>query len=939
MNERPSLLRQAVAGIASAAFSLVLWTIWLALVLLLAVQIYIASTNELTVPGFVLQRLEQRLAASGVRAQFASTSLDPTGSLLAENVRLSLPNFPDPIITARAVYVRLNPWMLSVGRVEPREIRITGATFTVPAMLTPSGAPEQLVHSLDATLRLGDRELVVEQFSTRIARAAITVHGTIPLARTRGTVDPRRISELIERRFPGLCRQAVALAQQLERFERPALALELEASDARAPVAKVRFLSDRFKLGQPIAAEIEQLEVATRVLLLDQPTISRVDFTARELQLPGSVVVRGIRATAFGRLHPPPDRLELRAIEFTAAAADAFGFASEAISALFLPRPLPRAEAAISAQLMGEPITIRADADFAARSALVRLNGTVAPEILRPLSERLGVEVRKYFDFAALQVSESEIRLGGDWKFETARARVAFDDIKARGVRIDSGRATVHFDGRQLYSPEVFARIGPNSARGSYVQDLRTRDFRFLLHGRLRPLDIKPWFRTWWEDFFQRLEFPSGPPLASVDVTGVWREGRETAVFVFADAANTLVRGVPFDQVRARLFIRPSFFDGLELLARHGDGSVRGPFTFRTHPGTREWSLLEFNVDSTFELGRIAQVMQPLGAGFFSAFQLAKPPELRVRGRFDGPGAPEGQHQRMQIEAKTAGAFRFHHFPLQDVSFNAAVEDDVIVIDRLDARFGGGAATAHARISGPGGRQRLGFDLNLKNASLGELAADLEEFFALEQGRAPSAPGKYVQQKANLRLDLAASAEGRYADPFSFTGDGHATLQGAEIGEVPLLGALSELFTFTALRFTSARANFNIAGNKLVFPAVALRGDNSAMDAHGEYYLDRHELDFNVRVFPFQESGNLIKSVVGAVLTPLSNALEVKLTGTLQKPQWVFVLGPTNFLRGLAPDAGGAERPKVSTPPQPGAPTAPPPSQPAAPAAPAQQPP
>jgi hypothetical protein len=27
----------------------------------------------------------------------------------------------------------------------------------------------------------------------------------------------------------------------------------------------------------------------------------------------------------------------------------------------------------------------------------------------------------------------------------------------------------------------------------------------------------------------------------------------------------------------------------------------------------------------------------------------------------------------------------------------------------------------------------------------------------------------------------------------------------------------------------------------------------------------------------------------------------VKLTGTLVKPQWAFVIGPTNFLRALAP--------------------------------------
>jgi hypothetical protein len=56
--------------------------------------------------------------------------------------------------------------------------------------------------------------------------------------------------------------------------------------------------------------------------------------------------------------------------------------------------------------------------------------------------------------------------------------------------------------------------------------------------------------------------------------------------------------------------------------------------------------------------------------------------------------------------------------------------------------------------------------------------------------------------------------------------------------------------------------------------------------------------------------------VVGAVLTPLSNALEVRLTGTLEKPRWEFVMGPRNFLRTLAGEGGSppAAPPAAPTP-------------------------
>ena len=92
-----------------------------------------------------------------------------------------------------------------------------------------------------------------------------------------------------------------------------------------------------------------------------------------------------------------------------------------------------------------------------------------------------------------------------------------------------------------------------------------------------------------------------------------------------------------------------------------------------------------------------------------------------------------------------------------------------------------------------------------------------------------------------------------------------------------------KLFSSSSLRFTEARGNFRIDGAKLLFPKVELRGANSAIDAHGDFLLGRNELNFNAKVFPFQESGNVLKSVVGAVLAPLSTVLEVKLTGTLEK--------------------------------------------------------
>ena len=126
------------------------------------------------------------------------------------------------------------------------------------------------------------------------------------------------------------------------------------------------------------------------------------------------------------------------------------------------------------------------------------------------------------------------------------------------------------------------------------------------------------------------------------------------------------------------------------------------------------------------------------------------------------------------------------------------------------------------------------------------------------------------------------------------------------------------LLNFTSLRLDSAQADFRLEGNRVVFPQVKLQGPRASIDAKGEYLLDARTLDFNARIFPLQESKFILADALGALLTPLSNVLELKLKGPLAKPSWSFAFVPTNFLRALTRPANGG-------PPVPNAPVPPPP--------------
>lgn len=891
MKRAAQVVRRVFAGGLSTAGSFALWTLWLVLGVALGGQLYIATTSSLTVPDFLIRQTEQRLAAAGLRASFQRTALDPGGRVLLEEVQLAPLGYSDPVLKARALYVEANPWLLAVGRFEPKEIRLIGASLIVPAMVSGTGAPVELVRDLEATLRPGPRAIEVVQFTARAAHAVITARGTLPLPRA-GERAPLALGEFFTQRFPGYGRQAIAFAAQTAALQDPVLHLELAPGESGAPGADVTFSAAGLALEQPVAVRASDLRVETRVLLLgNAPQVSRLLASVREVRSPlaGGVTAERMRAEVFGRLEGKS--FEPRSLDLAIEALTVAGVPAHAVAAQIYPRPLPRVEADVTAVVAGSPLRVRAEADGAAKTAALAFAGGVSPRILDAISARTKAEVQRHFDFDRAEILQGTARFGANWHFDGAEAHVALGAIRARGVTFNEGRATVRFDGRRFFAPEAYARIGPNFARGTYEHELGTHRYRFLLQGRLRPMDISTWFAPWWANFFRDYEFPAAPPEASVEVAGRWRQGAETSVFVFADAGPAVLRGAKFDHVRTRLFVRPVFFDGLELRGRLGDGTLRGGFTLTLNPETRAWRTLDLDAESSLPLDIARRMIGPAGEKILAPFELANAPEVRLRGHFDGPGSAAGRHADVSLVAASSGEFRLFDFPLQDVSFRARVKDDEIAVDDIAARVAGGTTTGKARIWGAGNERQLGFDGHLKDASLGQVVATVQGFAARRKGLPPPPAGKFVQEKANVRMDLAASAQGRLNDLFSYQGAGFAILSGAEIGEVPLLGGLSEVLKFTTLRFTSARANFKIEGPKLAFAEVAFRGANSAIDAHGDYLLDRRELDFNARILPFHESGNLIKSVVGAVLTPLSNVFEVKLTGPLEKPVWELALG------------------------------------------------
>jgi hypothetical protein len=930
----PQTIRLALHWCGSAVLLLLCWAAWLVLSALLALQIWTAFHRELALPDFALHAIERRLAASEVTASVGRAVFDPTGCIVLENVQLFAPGQSGPLVTIRAAYGRVDFWPLLAGDFRLHEVRVTGVDLRVPAMLSPSGMDEAAISDLDGIFHIQRRDYDIALCRFRIGGLAVTSRGGFHLpAAVRSRPGSLPLLDLVLQRYLDTGRKLVALRPRLAALEEPYLQLVLTPSPDRGAMVAAELSARAFR-------EEGFLDVAAAhaqtvfPLLGDAPFATRVTVETEHLDWRTQAQVEWLRIDLGGSLVPDRFSFKPQVARLTAAGGTAMGFPFGTPVAELGLTQLPRLQGDVSVRAGGAPLAAHGDLDLKRGEGSLALSGLLTPALLRLAADRTNVALAKKIALSEPALVQARIELAPGWKPARAEAEVSARHLVAHDVPLDAASGHATFAGHDLRVTDIVAVQGDNAAYGSYAMDTVTRDYRFLLKGRMRPPDISGWFKPSWLRFWSNFDFSASPPDADVDVSGRWGSAQRSTVYCRVDAVRPEIRGVPFDRMRTTLFFRPNYYDVSAFLAERAGHSAHGSFIVTLDPELSTYRTLDFSGDSDLDLAECARLYGPAGTAMAAPFQFAEPPNVHLTGHFDGPGMPGGPHKRVTFTVTSHGRFALHDFPLDKVRFDGDYDDDNLDLRQIEAGFAGGTATGKARLDGRREVHTLAFDAKLSGADLARVITSLDEYQSAGKPPAPErTKGRILSRATGSHLDAVLAAEGRYGQPFSFHGDGHLLVTGKELGEIHLLGSLSELLSrtllnFTSLRIETAQASFKLEGNKVRFPQVKLLGPSASIDAKGDYLLDARTLDFNARVYPLQESKLALPYGLGLLLAPLSSFLELKLTGPLAKPSWVFVYGPTNILRLLTqPSTGGAPyAPSGGAAPPPAPPSALPPS-------------
>lgn len=878
----------------SCVGTLLCWALWLILGAALSWQSYVALVKDVTVPDFILRRIEANLAAEKFSVRFGHAHLDPRGGIFLENIELRSNSFAEPLLTSQSIYLKKSFWAILAGYHLPDIIRLEGATLQLPAILSPSGTAEPLLREINADFRFSSDLWSIERLTGRI--------GNLPISLTGNTAPPRSshgtplTSGEITSRYLQYARQAVLLLPELESVEHPTLAVNCTPEEGGGMNLNLDLYADGvhrvgqtpFDLG-PLAVSgqwrWDGLNSYPLFLQLSARSMANSQGTATQVRAKFTLVPSK-EPSLFSRINGQISAARLRVLDETLEFPLLTGSYrlkenQLALTTVFISR--------------GQILALDGSANLADKTALAHFVGRVEPALVTTMLTRYAPKLEPYFRFGDPVLLDARAVLKAGWIFGGVWSRAQVGRLDSRGVQITSARGRVDVDAElNFLAQEAFVSAGKNEARGSYWMNFRTMNYRFLLNGRLRPAEISGWFGgNWWPDFWSNFAFPLTPPLGDADVQGCWADPRRTTYFGDASTGPVEVMHADFERAHARIFLRPQYVHVLELSGDRAGGTQRatGWFKRSASPDPSGNSELNFDLTGNLDPDSLKKLGGETAVNLLLPFAFTQPPQVHIWGR---TGKKDGQVLNdLRFTGEVATPLTYYYFPLEQVAVHGTVKNDVLQLEQIDLRAGGGYGSGQATLTGQAQNRLLHFDFKLHEADLARTIRAAEEFEAARTGIKSESmtDSKFIKKATGGKLDLSLVAQGNPDNPTRLKGDGTLHLTGADLGEINLFGLLSQVLSFSSLKLDAAQSSFQMAEGKVNFPDLRVTGKSALITAKGDYLIDSKSLDFTAHLKPYEETSNPLTAIVGLLINPLTRMFELQLTGPLANPKWNVSFG------------------------------------------------
>ena len=857
------------------------------LLLLLPVQLtlcWVANLDRPTqLPEFLTERFASQLAEQGLRLRARHFWILPDLTLAADDLELGIDGMTDEIFTASRVELALNPALLFAGRIDPTQLRISGARLWCPASVARGGVRRPLLAELTVDITKEGRWINLRSVQARGGKITCHLSGELPAGLLRGEKEPDAKASL-SRRLAEAFASIETAVDVAERSGGASVSLRCQgSSDGSAELAVLAVLGNDWADGGLGLIQARGLNLRGNIKVARDGRLQdwHLDGAAQQIAW-GAISAERLDIHASGH-----GRSEDAVAELTLAQAK---FAGVALTRATLnAQPAPDGGSRISFRILS-------NASTAVGSAIRSHNGEVVAKVEHAsltgeeiagvpqaglLLQSAGVDLR-----GEVLLREVVANFSADGGLGKTTGEVAVSGFRGLGLSAETIspdkelplRSRFDFDAARTSAPLRLRDLRLATITGSADCELKVGG-AFLLHlnGEVSPASLDRVLGEWWVSLW-KLFLVRENPYAFIDVESHW--GATTSVTKGRVLLNRFdFMGAPFRHVEVSVDADPKQTTiGLHHLSggdSEADGSLEGSATW-------DWTKL---IALAGPVVRLEGNLQPWIAARCAGKDLGEALHglvLPADRRFSLVISPAAKGPAVKASLECAGAFSAWGVSGKSLLVNSETIDGGM---RVQAKLGLADGDALLVLDGDPLRQAK-VSLELKGCDptqIGQLLGDLNA------PRPKDAPQPSAKPSATGKLDLDFAGHLDLEHPRLIRGLGRFSLRDPELRKVRMLGGISNVLEAVGIGATTYELNlatgtFGCLNGRAYFPDMAITGPQSRLDLAGEVDLQAVTLDFEGD-FSLPRKGGFNPLDLLNLNRALISLTKIKLKGPVSKPE------------------------------------------------------
>ena len=884
--------------------------------LLLIVQLclggWLTIVGKFEIPDFILQRLKDDLAKSGVQFDANEVIIDFRGYLLVDQLDMWFSDEKDPFLQAKKVVIGFRPWELLGRNLGLSDVRTEQIQLYSLASAAPHGKRQLLLDGMYIAAHRRWEHWHLHLLRGNFGILKVLLSGSLRLDYLDFEDNSSSEPKTFKQGYQQLCEQLLQAQEQLKIFKNPFVTANLSSSADFPLQMDVLFYADggRYLVEDYIhfGAHAMHANVGFSKDWVSYG-LDPVRITIDDVHLSEDVAVESVQlqcAWGFRDLLNLPQHASGFLYNISA-----YGISLESLVLHYhdLAHFPLRIHAAI--EHASNWLEVEGKLSFKDKTADCRFEGVWDPMFFfeaEPLKQHLPLTK---VGFAVPPKFKGKVKFEKDWQFDGVELSVDTGAFHYETLHVEGMHTNAKIEKDQLWLSDTVIYTKDYTVKGNYWQNLSNEEYRFLLHGTLRPLDISFIVdEEWWPQLWDEIKFGEVMPAASIDLRGRYSGGSAYKwMFGYCALPKCTYRGVPLKSATGFLWQLPSHLELLDLHVLTPQNQALVNLEWRYVPHGKDRYSLSFAGAGDIPLEELAKIV-PEAEPYAQLFVGEIPPDLKLAGLSYGADSDKNGELFLNFHCRYSNPIVFESITMDRLQFQGLSTPKFVDLQHIAIGIAEGTAHGDALLTKhPNAEPSIKFRVGLTDAQGDKLMNAIpflqEDDTGKKDEKSKTAKKDNEQHKKfNLgRVDFSMTGDGQIGELDSFKGNGELEIKKGHLGKLHLFGGLSSFLSSIGLNlgiveFTGVKTSYQWKDSYIHLPDGQIIGPTAKIHVNGNYFIKNSALDFILAIHPLGSFNFPVLAQLLDLFSPLANTIQVKLTGTTKKPKWDLMFTPLGLFNG-----------------------------------------